>query len=97
MLQILKRDYYDSGTQPSEIDEELYHLLVNVDIGVSDLRERVEMVKSMSPVDFIELRKAIRDHSFRTVVSGEFTCPGCGEKNKIRSYPFRPEIFFPGL
>ena len=94
---ILKRDYYDYGTQPSETDEELYHLLVTVDVGVSDLRDRVDIVKSMSPVDYIELRKILKNNAFRANVSGQFTCPICQETTKIRSYPFRPEIFFPGL
>ena len=66
-----------------------------IDVGVSDLKQVVEEIKEMNPVDFIFLIKQINKYSLSSIPVVYYECNYCGGHTASRGYPFRPEIFLP--
>lgn len=92
---VIKRDYTNYNKEPDEQMVDLLTLASVIDVGLNDLRQVVDEIKEMNPVDFVYLIKQINKYSMASTPIVNYNCMACGEGTLTRGYPFRPEIFIP--
>lgn len=99
--EILYADYYIHDILPKANQLNLLKLasVINID-GIKlenseALKQRMDIIKNLSPKDSYQLIKSINKNSFIVDPVVNHICPACGTVTKTRGYPFRIEEYLP--
>ncbi len=93
---LLNRDFYVYGNRPSDELVQLLNIasIVTFDEGM-DIMDVVQMLKSLSPVEFSDLISQIKKYTITGEPSIGLTCPACTEVTRFSGYSFQPDIYIP--
>lgn len=100
---LLQADFYgeDISNETYQVQINLLKIasVVNIDgiklDGIESLKERVKIIKDLSPMDSLKLIKTINKNSFIPEPILNHICPKCGKVTETRGYPFRIETYIP--
>lgn len=92
---IIKHDFYEKDKNIEIEYLDLLRIASITDIGIADLRERVEEIKTWEILDFLDLVKAVNKYSLIAEPIVNHVCPKCGEVTSLKGYPFRAETYIP--
>lgn len=95
MYDIIKKDFYDKDLDIEVEYLDLLRVASIIDIGIPDLRERIEDIKSWNILDFLDLVKLVNKYTLIVEPIVNHICPKCGEVTSHKGYPFRPEVYIP--
>lgn len=92
---LIKRDFWNYGKEPSNEYYELLLMSVILDIGANDLKQTAAYIQELPAIDFVTLIKEINKASVDAEPVINTSCPRCQEVNPVKGYPFRPDIYLP--
>jgi hypothetical protein len=94
---VINRDYTQYGKKPTKEMRNLMNLVSNVYFGDESptLQARLDIVRNLDAIDFIELLKNVNKNSLSSGIVVELTCPHCKGGISEKGYPFRTAIYFP--
>jgi hypothetical protein len=93
--EVLKTDFFDKDIDITAEYLDLLRIASVTDIGIADLRGRVEEIKQWDILDFLDLVKAVNNNSLIVEPIVNHICPKCQGVTSLKGYPFRPEIYIP--
>jgi len=93
--ELIKKDFWDYGKEPSSEYYELLLMSSILDIGANDLRQTAAYIQELPAIDFVTLIKEINKSSMEATPIISTKCPQCQETNPVTGYPFRPDIYLP--
>jgi hypothetical protein len=93
--ELVKRDFWNYGKEPSDEYYELLVMCAVLDLGVNDLKQTAAYIQELPAVDFVTLIKEINNASVDAEPVINVKCPRCQEENPVTGYPFRPDIYLP--
>lgn len=94
--EFIKKEFYAFDKEPSEEIQQILPIVTVLNIGEGqELREIVEEVKNLPPMDFLYLLKAVNKYSLISEPIIDMPCMECKEVTPVKGYIFLADTFIP--